>query len=149
MSQEVFDANTKPLKLNFVGSNIIYELGCSKWNKKMQNELNDFSRPATDPNDIERRMQNLLRVQEVHNFTCYINDEFVRLSDNNAGATTKEEVEESIDNIFRGRRLIEVKYGHVDITGYMTEYSVEETWQSDGSVFRITFDLLVGTTMSS
>jgi len=53
---------------------------------------------------------------------------------------SKEDVEETMDNLFKGTRLLKIDYGHVNVTGFMTEYSVEETWTGDGSIFTITFD---------
>jgi len=149
MSQDVFEANTKQLLISFDNGASTYELGCSRWNKRLQNEVNDFAEPSNVPQEVQRRIQNLNQIEEVHTFEALISDEFVEVSEFYTGDVTKEDVEESMDNVFKGTRLLEIEYGHVNVTGFMTEYSVEETWTGDGSIFTITFDLLVGVPMSS
>lgn len=146
----VFNQNTKQLLISPVNTNTTVELGALSWEKRVQNELNDFAKPSTTPNEVERRIQNMNRIQEVHTWTALVSDEFVKKSEaSTISDETKEGVEEVMDNYMRLLRLINVEYGHIDESGYITEYSVEESASEDNSVFRITFNLLVGVPMSS
>lgn len=144
-----FEMETKQLLVQPVGTSDTIELGATSWNKRMQNELNDFAKPSLNQGEVERKMQNLNRIEEMHVFDALINDDFILKSGEfGDSVTTKEEAEDRIDTYFKMRRLLNVRYGHVDVNGYLTEYSVEEVSQNDNSTFRISFNLLVGVPMT-
>ena len=148
-NNDIFDMTTKQLRINIVGDSETIELGCTNWNKRMQNELNDFAKPSLSEGETERRIQNLNQVEEVHVFKTLVNDEFIRVSDVISDTyTTKEDIEEQFDTFFKQRRLVRLRYGHIDVNGYLTEFSVEEASQNDNSTFMFDFTLLVGIPMS-
>lgn len=149
MTEDVFEMETKQLVITPVGTLDAIELGCTSWNKRMQNELNDFAQPSLDEGDAERKIQNLNRIEEIHVFDSLISDEFIVKSDIYDGdIESKEEAESLIDEYFKLRRLLRIRYGHIDVKGYLTEVSVEESAQNENSAFRISFNLLVGVPMT-
>ena len=151
--QNVFDPDTKKLLIrpSSAQQGGGYELGCRNWSKTLSNNVNDFARPVTQPGDTERRVQNLNQIEEIHTFRVLISDQFIATSSqyDSLGASTKEDVEEELDQLFKDINKVEVEYGHVSPSGYMIDYSVDEPAAADGSVFEIQFDLLVGIPMSS
>ena len=155
-----FDMNTKQLLIYPVGmEDSAIELGCTSWEKRMQNDLSDFAKPSTD-SDAERRAQNLNQISENHVFNSVVSDEFVVKSEVNdevggvAGfiepveLTSKEQIDAQLTNYFKLNRRVTVEYGHIEATGYLTEYNVEEAAQQDNSIYRIDFALLVSVPMS-
>jgi len=159
-AHNTFDMNTKQLLIYPVGmKDFAIELGCTSWEKRMQNDLSDFARPSND-SDTERRAQNLNQVSENHIFNSLVSDEFVLKSEINdevggvgdivdpVELTSKEQIDTQITNYFTLNRRVTVEYGHIEASGYLTEYNVEEAAQQDNSVYRIDFNLLVSVPMS-
>ena len=155
-----FDMNTKQLLIYPVGQeDLAIELGCTSWEKRMQNDLSDFAKPSTE-SDVERRAQNLNQVSENHIFNSLVSDEFVVKSEVNdevggvppfsdpVEVTSKEQIDTLLTNYFTLNRRLTVEYGHIEATGYLTEYNVEEAAQQDNSIYRIDFALLVSVPMS-
>ena len=150
MSANSFNQNTKQLTIQRVSgdsSPVVYELAGTSWERRMSNDISDFSIPSLE-DSVERKAQNLNQIQENNIFNALVSDEFVAKSSNNSGLSTKEEVESALKDLFESNTRINVQYVHVDIKGYMTEYNVEETAQNSNSVFRVDFNLLVAEPMS-
>ena len=143
-----FEQETKDLRIFPVGmGGEEIKLGGTSWEKRKSNELSDFAVAKTD-SSVERRAQNLNRIQENNIFNAVVSTRFVSLTDMGADVLTKEDVEEKLDEFFERNQLIRVIYGHVDVKGYLTELNVEEEAQNSNSVFRIDFNLLRSVPMS-
>ena len=143
-----FEQETKDLRIFPVGmGGEEIKLGGTSWEKRKSNELSDFAVAKTD-SSVERRAQNLNRIQENNIFNAVVSTRFVSLTDMGADVSTKEDVEEKLDEFFERNQLIRVIYGHVDVKGYLTELNVEEEAQNSNSVFRIDFNLLRSVPMS-
>jgi len=148
MSDNVFKKETKQLIITPVGKGDTVELGAFNWNKRLRNELNDYAKPSSTEGEVERRIQNMNMVEEVHTFSALISDEFITKSSEFDNISTKEEAESQLDQYFKMKRLLQVTYGHVDVNGFLTEISVEESQRQSGGVFRIDLDFLVGVPMT-
>ena len=161
--QNVFEMNTKEATLfttESADSQVFIDLALTSWRKDLQNDLSDFAEPSTG-SDVQRRAQNLNQIEENHQVEALISNEFINHPDTefigfyNDEVTTKEDVEQEIDFMFKSNQLIRLSYGHIGetagqsaVTGYLTEVTVEETAASDNSVYRITFNLLRSVPMS-
>ena len=144
------EMNTKQLILEIVDDeDSDIELGATVWNPRLTNELNDFAKPSQTPQEVERRIQNMNQILEVHTFETVVDDQFIRGSDiYSSEVQDKEDVYALLDNIFKSVRLLRFKYGDLEREGYLTELSFEERAQDDNSIFRIEFNFLVGRPMS-
>lgn len=143
------DMNKKQLIITLQGgTGIELELTATNWSPTFRNELNDFARPSSESGDVERKVQDLLRVEETHVFEAKVSDEFVELSEYYVDGSDKEDVYFALEEVFKSVEPVKVKYGRVEKKGYLTELSFEERANQDNSVLRIDFNLLVGTPMS-
>ena len=143
------DMNKKQLIITLQGgTGLQVELTATNWSPTFRNELNDFARPSTESGDVERKVQDLLRVEETHTFEATVSDEFVELSEYYDTQNGKEQVYFTLENVFKSVEPVKVEYGQVEKEGYLTELSFEERANQDNSVLRIDFNLLVGNPMS-
>jgi len=128
------------------------ELAATVWNPTFQNNLSENQIPSRQPNEVETRIQNLLRVEESHTFEATVSDRFVKESDEfGSGIEDKEDVYDQLVTIFTGLEPMEFDYGDTvtNKQGFISELSFEERAQQDNSVFRIDFTVLVGEPMGS
>jgi len=144
------EMNTKQLILEIIDDeDSDIELGATVWNPRLTNELNDFAKPSQTPQEVERRIQNMNQILEVHTFEAVVDNEFIEGSSvYGTGVDDKEDVYQLMDSIFKSVRLLRFKYGDLEREGYLTELSFEERAQDDNSIFRIEFNFLVGRPMS-
>ena len=145
----VYDMNTKQMIIQRKSGGDKAELGVTVHNKRLQNEVNDFPEPKMDAVDVNRKIQNMNMLTEVHTFEAVIDDDLVNSSDVYGDSMeTKEQVEQWMDMLFKSAAHLELEYGHINVEGYMTELSFEERAQDDNSTYRIELNFLVGRPMS-
>ena len=143
-----FNQNTKQLIIYPEGEpGQSLELAATSWERRMSNDISDFSIPSLE-DDVERKAQNLNQIQENHIFNALLSTEFLRLSDVVTETETKEEADILLQNYFTSNTRVTVEYGHLELTGYLTELNVEEEAQNSNSVFRVDFNLMIAEPMS-